>query len=86
MKDIFKLYIEAQSPDGQAINCNTEIKISCDRTMSIGVIANFLNQEPKLKLLFMEAMLLALSDVKVAEPMSSDEFLDNILKSKEESE
>lgn len=85
MKDIFKLCIEAQSPDGKAINAKTEIQISCDRDMSIGVIANFLNQEPKIKLLFMEAMLIIMSDVKIAESISSDEFLDSILKSKEES-
>ena len=85
MEQTFKLEINAVSPDGKAVNCQSNIKINCDRTMSVSIIANLLSQEPKMKLLFAEAVLLSLCEEKIGEPISSDEFLDSILKAKAES-
>jgi len=83
MEQTFKLEINAVSPDGKSVNCQTNIKINCDKSMSVSVIANLLNQEPRLKVIFAEAVLLAIDDVKIADPISSDEFLDSILKAKQ---
>jgi len=83
MDQTFKLEINASSPDGTSVNCQSSIKINCDKAMSVSVIANLLNQEPKLKMIFAEAVLLAISEEKIVEPISTDEFLDSILKAKE---
>lgn len=83
MEQTFKLELNAVSPDGTSVNCQSNIKIQCDKSMSVSIIANLLNQEPRLKVIFAEAVLLAISDEKIAEPISSDEFLDSILKAKQ---
>jgi len=83
MQETFKLHIDAISPDGKAVNCQTEIKVQCTQGMSVSVIANILKQEPRLKTIFAEAVLLAIDDVKIAEPITTDDFLDSILKAKE---
>jgi hypothetical protein len=51
--------------------------------MAIGVIANLMKQEPRMKLIFMEAMMLSILEKDLTQPISTDEFLDSILKAKE---
>ena len=82
MEETFKLYIDAVSPDGSSVNCQSDIKIRCSHGMSVSVITNLLNKEPRLKIIFAEAVLLAITDTKVTEQISSDEFLDSILEAK----
>jgi hypothetical protein len=86
MQETFKMDINAMSPDGKAINCQSNIKIQCSYGLSVSVIAHLLKQEPRLKLIFAEAVLLALVDVDVTEKISTDEFLDSILKAKKKVE
>lgn len=82
MQETFKLDINAISPDGQTVNCQSNIKIQCNHGMAISVIANLLKQEKQLKMIFAEAVLLAISDAEITQQISSDEFLDSILESK----
>lgn len=86
MEEKFKLEINAVSPDGEAVNCNTSIKISCSQGMAIGIIANLMKQEPRMKQIFTEAMILSIIEKDLTQPISSDEFLDSILKAKEAKE
>jgi hypothetical protein len=83
MENTFKLEIDAVSPDGNAVNCQSNIKVKCPHGMAVTVIANLLKQEKQLKMIFAEAVLIAISDVEVTQKISSDEFLDSILKVKE---
>jgi len=83
MEETFKLEINAVSPDGEAVNCNTNIKIQCSQGMAISIIANLMKQEPRMKLIFMEAMMLSILEKDLTQPISTDEFLDSILKAKE---
>ena len=85
MEEKFKLEINAVSPDGEAVNCNTSIKIQCSQGMAIGVIANLMKQEPRMKLIFMEAMMLSILEKDLTQPISTDDFLDHILKAREKS-
>jgi hypothetical protein len=85
MEETFKLEINAVSPDGEAVNCNTNIKVQCSQRMAVGIIANLLKQEPRIKSIIVEAMLLSIIDENVTQPISSDEFLDSILEAKEKS-
>jgi hypothetical protein len=82
MQDTFKLEINAVSPDGQSVNCQSNIKIQCAHGMAVSVITNLLKQEKQLKLIFAEAVLLAISDVDITQKITSDEFLDSILEAK----
>jgi hypothetical protein len=70
------------SPDGNAINCQSNIKVKCNHGMAVSVIANLLKQDKQLKMIFAEAVLLAISDADITQQISSDEFLDSILQSK----
>ena len=82
MEQTFKLHIDAVSPDGKAINCQTEISIQAERSTSVHIIANLMNQEPRLKLLFAEAVLISLCEENIAQPISTDDFLDSIIEAK----
>jgi hypothetical protein len=85
MEETFKLEINAVSPNGEAINCKTNIKVECNQGMAVGIICNLLKQEPRIKSIIVEAMLLSIVDENVTQPISSDEFLDSILEAKEKS-
>jgi hypothetical protein len=82
MTQTFKLHIDAVSPDGIAVNCQSEINIQAERHTSVSILANLFNQEPKIKELVAEALLLSLSDEKIAEQIDADDFLDSMLKAK----
>jgi hypothetical protein len=82
MTQTFKLHIDAVSPDGIAVNCQSEISIQAERHTSVSILANLFNQEPKIKSLVAEALVLSLSGEKIAEPVDVDDFLDSMLKAK----
>jgi hypothetical protein len=86
MEEKFKLEINAVSPDGEAVNCNTNIKIQCSQGMAVSIIANLMKQEPRMKLILMEAMIISMLEKDLTQPISTDDFLDHILKAREKSE
>ena len=86
MEETFKLDINAVSPDGEAVNCSTNIKVQCSHGMAVSVIANLMKQEKQIKLIFMEAMMLSILNKDLTQPISTDDFLDHILKAREKSE
>ena len=54
--------------------------------MAVSVIANLMKQEKQIKLIFMEAMMLSILNKDLTQPISTDDFLDHILKAREKSE
>lgn len=82
----FKLKIDAQSPDGVAINCHIESSIHCNKDMAISIMANMMRKEPEIKEIISTAVMLCMSGEEITQEISSDEYLDSIIKSKENSD
>ena len=72
----FFLKIDAESPDGEAVKCETHVKINCDRKLSAAILANLLKEHADVKEMFMDAFLLILTseDETIAEKISDEEF------------
>lgn len=76
MTQKFFLRIDAESPDGEAVRCETKIKAECSSEMIIGVFANFIKQDPNMKKLIAEALLLSLDEDAISIEKISDEEYD----------
>ena len=74
MEQTFKITINAVSPDGESVKAHTDIHIHCEHSMAVGVVANLLRKEPRLKSILTEAFILAMSDAKISEEIDEDEF------------
>ena len=81
----FKVNITAESPDGKSITCHTDFKCHCSANMAVSVIANALEKNQELKTIFAEALLLVMSGEKFSEQTTMDDYLDAVLKAKEDS-
>lgn len=72
----FFLKIDAESPDGEAVKCETQVRIDCDRRVSSVVLANLLKENEDIKEMFMDAFLLVISSKNevLAEKLTDEEF------------
>jgi len=70
----FYLKIEAESPDGEAVKCETKIKVQCTEEVAASVLANIIKQDANIKKLFTQAMLLCMEDVTMSEDISDEEY------------
>ena len=74
MTEKFFLKIDAESPDGEAVKCETQIKVACSTTMATTVLASLLKQDENLRRLVTQAMLLVMSNEELSERISNDDF------------
>jgi hypothetical protein len=70
----FFLKIDAQSPDGEAVKCETTIKVKCSEFLAASVIANIIKQDENLKSIFTKALVLAMSGEEISQKISDDAF------------
>lgn len=74
MTQKFFLKIDAESPDGEAVKCETQIKVACSGEMAVGVLANIIKQDSNLKKLFTEALLMSMGNDVMTESISDEEY------------
>jgi|688.fasta_scaffold1318061_2 hypothetical protein len=74
MTEKFVFKIDAESPDGQAVRCETKIQIACTSDMAVAIIANIFKTEKQLQKLFLDALLVSMSNEEISEKMSDEEY------------
>jgi hypothetical protein len=74
MTQKFFLKIDAESPDGEAVKCETQIKVACSTEMAVGILANLIKQDSNLKRLITEALLISIGDDITTESISDEEY------------
>jgi hypothetical protein len=74
MTQKFFLKIDAESPDGEAVRCETKIKAECPREMIVSIIANLLRQDENLKKVFAEALLISMDNTEITETITDAEY------------
>lgn len=72
----FFLKIDAESPDGEAVRCETQIKVNCEKGLSAVIVAKILRDNIELKEIFMEAfiVLMTTEDETTSEKISDEEY------------
>lgn len=70
----FKLSIEAESEDGEAVRCVTNVDIRCKEVLAISVLANLLKENRDLRDLIADAFLFTMKNDKVVDRISTDEY------------
>jgi hypothetical protein len=74
MTEKFFLKIDAESPDGEAVRCETTVKIACSSEMAISIISNLMKKDSSLKEIFTKALLFSLTDSIETEKISDEEY------------
>jgi hypothetical protein len=74
MTEKFFLKIDAESPDGEAIKCERQVKVACSSVMAATVVANVLKQDKDLRKIILEAMLLVMTKGELSEKISDEEY------------
>jgi hypothetical protein len=83
MEELFKLNINATSDDtSKAVRCETSVQVVCSSNMAVGVIANLLQENADLKIIFSEALLRVMTNTVNIEKISSEDY-DNLNKEPE---
>ena len=82
----FFLKIDAESPDGEAIKCETQVKINCEKKVTAAILVNLMKENEELKLMFMDAFLLLMTtdDDPMSETISDEEFNKRLKKQDED--
>ena len=75
MTQKFFLKIDAESPDGEAVKCETRVKVECSGQMAVAVLANVIQEDKNLKKLITEALLLAMEDGIDVQKITDDEYV-----------
>jgi len=70
----FKLSIDAESEDGTAVRCITEVDIKCKEAMAISVLANLLKENRDLRDLIADAFLFTMKNDTVVDRISTEEY------------
>lgn len=70
----FKLSIEAESQDGEAVRCTTDVDIKCKEVMAISVLANLLKENRDLRELIADAFLFTMKNDEVVDRISTKEY------------
>lgn len=70
----FYLKIDAESPDGEAVKCETQIKVQCTEEVAASVLANIIRQDNNIRKLFAQAMLMCIEDSEISENISDKEY------------
>lgn len=74
----FRILIDAESPDGVAVKCETESNVHCSKATAVSVLVNFIKNTPEIENLLEEALAMYKTDKDVTEPISIDDYLDSI--------
>jgi hypothetical protein len=70
----FKLSIEAESVDGEAVRCTTDVDIKCKESMAISVLANLLKENKDLRELIADAFLFTIKNDVVVDKISTKQY------------
>ena len=74
MIEKFFMKIDAESPDGEAVRCETQIKVACTSEMAISVMANLMRQDAALKEIFTKALIMSLTGSVETQELSDEEY------------
>lgn len=74
----FFLKIDAKSPDGRAVKCETQVEIACTSEVAVNILAALFRKEASLKEMFTEALIMSHSSEPNTEPLSEEDYNDRI--------
>lgn len=74
MTQKFFLKIDAESPDGEVVRCETQMKILCSSEMAISILVNFIKQDSNYKNLLAEALRISMNDDITIQDISDEEY------------
>ena len=73
MQKLF-IKIDAESPDGQMVKCETQIKANCTAMMGASVLANIIKQDDNFREMVIEALALCATGKDLSEKVSDEEY------------
>lgn len=84
----FFLKIDAESPDGEVVKCETQMKVNCDKNISSAILVNLMKENEQLKYMLMDAFLLLMAsqDEPISENITNEEFNQRLGKNRNDDE
>ena len=79
----FFLKIDAESPDGVLVKCETQLSVDCSSSMAIAVMANLLKDDKNFCKILKQAFYLIMENKEFTQEVSNKEF-ENRYKDKED--